>query len=86
MMLIVKSIFKCVQLCCGQYMIILDLVMCLGGGQRVIILVTLATMNHIQKFWKVKLDLLTIKLICLWNIVGDIVGCIMVYRRNGRDL
>ena len=65
---------------------ILDLVTCLGGGQRVIILVTLATMNHIQKLWKVKLDSLTIELICLWNIIGDIVGCIMVYRRNGRDL
>ena len=52
-------------------MTILDLVTCLGGGQRVIILVTLAMMNHIQKFWKVKLDLLTIKLICLWNIIGD---------------
>ena len=86
MMLIVKSIFKCVQLCCGQYMTILDLVTCLGGGQRVIILVTLATMNHNQKLWKVKLDLLTIELICLLNIVGDIVGCIMVYQRNGRDL
>ena len=67
-------------------MTILDLVTCLGGGQRVIILVTLATMNHIQKLRKVKLDSLTIKLICLWNIVGDIVGCIMVYQRNGRDL
>ena len=33
-----------------------------------------------------KLDSLTIKLICLWNIVGDIVGCIMVYQRNERDL
>ena len=67
-------------------MTILDLVTCLGRGQMVIILVTLATMNHIQKFWKVKLDLLTIELICLWNIVGDIVGCIMVYRRNEKDL
>ena len=67
-------------------MTILDLVMCLGRGQRVIILVTLATMNHIQKVWKVKLDSLTIDLICLWNIVGDIVGCIMVYRRNEKDL
>ena len=86
MILIVKSIFRCMQLCCGQYMIILDLVTCLGGGQRVIILVTLATMNHIQKLWKVKLDSLTIELICLWNIVRDIVGCIMVYRRNRRDL
>ena len=38
--------------------------------------------NHIQKLWKVKLDSLTIELIYLWNIVGDIVGCIMVYRRN----
>ena len=64
----------------------LDLVMCLGGGQRVIILVTLATMNHNQKFWKVKLDSLTIELICLRNIVGDIVGCIMVYRKNEKDL
>ena len=64
----------------------LDFVTCLGGGQRVIILVTLATMNRIQKLWKVKLDSLTIELICLWNIVGDIVDCIMVYRRNGRDL
>ena len=35
---------------------ILDLVTCLGGGQRVIILVTLATMNHIQKLWKVYLE------------------------------
>ena len=86
MMFIIKSLFKCVQLCCGQYMTILDFVTCLGGGQRVIILVTLATMNRIQKLWKVKLDSLTIELICLWNIVGDIVGCIMVYRRNGRDL
>ena len=86
MMLIVKSIFRCVQLCCGQYMTILDLIMCLDGGQRVIILVTLAMMNYIQKLWKVKLDSLTIELICLWNIVEDIVGCIMVYRRNGRDL
>ena len=86
MMLIVKSIFKCVQLCCEPYTTILDLVMCLGGGQRVIILVTFATMNHIQKLWKVKLDLLTIELICLLNIVRDIVGCIMVYQRNGRDL
>ena len=75
MMLIVKGIFRC----CGQYMTILDLVMCLGGGQKVIILVTLATMNHIQKVWKVKLNSLTIELICLWNIVGDIVDCIMVY-------
>ena len=81
-----ESIFRCIQLCCGQYMTILDLVTCLGGGQRVIILVTLATMNHIQKLLKVKLDSLTIELICLWNIIGDIVGCIMVYRRNGRDL
>ena len=24
--------------------------------------------------------------ICIWNIVGDIVGCIIVYRRNERDL
>ena len=64
----------------------LDLVMCLGGGQRVIILVTLAMMNHIQKLWKVKLNSLTIEHICLWNIVGDIVGCIMVYQRNGRNL
>ena len=86
MMLIVKSIFRCVQLCCEQYMTILDLVTCLVGGQRIIILVTLATINHIQKFWKVKLDSLTIELICLWNIVGDIVGCIMIYRRNGKDL
>ena len=83
MMLIVKSIFRCVQPCCRQYMTILDLVTCLGGEQRVIILVTLAMMNHIQKFWKVKLDSLTIELICQWNIVRDIVGCIMVYRRNG---
>ena len=67
-------------------MTILDLVTCLGRGQMVIILVTLATINHIQKLWKVKLESLTIKLICLWNIVGDIVGCIMVYQRNGRDL
>ena len=67
-------------------MTILDLVTCLGRGQMVIILVTLATINHIQKLWKVKLESLTIKLICLWNIVGDIVGCIMVYRRNERDL
>ena len=67
-------------------MTILDLVMCLGRGQRVIILVTLATMNHIQKVWKVKLDSLTIDLICLWNIVGDIVGCIMVYQRNEKDI
>ena len=67
-------------------MTILDLVTCLGGGQRVIILVTLVMMNHIQKFWKVKLDSLIIELICLWNIVGDIVGCIMVYQRNIRDL
>ena len=86
MMFIIKSLFKCVQLCCGQYMTTLDFVTCLGGGQRVIILVTLATMNRIQKLWKVKLDSLTIELICLWNIVGDIVDCIMVYRRNGRDL
>ena len=86
MMLMVKSIFRCMQLCCGQYMTTLDLVMYLGGGQRVIILVTLTTMNHIQKLWKVKLDSLTIELICLWNIVRDIVGCIMVYRRNRRDL
>ena len=64
----------------------LDLVMCLGRGQRVIILVTFATMNHIQKLWKVKLDSLTIELICLWNIVGDIVGCIMVYLRNEKNL
>ena len=27
----------------------LDLVTCLGGGQRIIILVTLAAINHIQK-------------------------------------
>ena len=86
MMLIVKRIFKCVQLYCGQYMTILDLVTCLSGGQMVIIILTLATMNHIQKLWKVKLDSLTIELICLWNIVGDIVGCIMVYQRNRRDL
>ena len=86
MMLIVKSIFECVQLCCEQYMTMLDLVTCPGGGQRVIILVTLATINHIQKLWKVKLDSLTIELIYLWNIIGDIVGCIMVYRRNERDL
>ena len=86
MMLIVKSIFRCVQLCCGQYMTIMDLVTCLGGGQRAIILVTLAMMNYIQKFWEVKLDSLTIKFIWLWNIVLDIVGCIMVYHRNGRDL
>ena len=39
MMLIINSIFRCVQLCCGQYMTTLDLVMCLGGGQKVIILV-----------------------------------------------
>ena len=82
MMLIVKSISRCVQLCCGQYIIILDLVMCQDGGQRVIILVTLAMMNYIQKVWKVKLDSLTIELICLWNIVGDIVNCIMVYQRT----
>ena len=86
MMLMVKSIFSCVQLCCRQYMTILDLVTCLGEGQRVIILVTPAMMNHIQKLWKLKLDSLTIELICLWNIVGDIVSCIMVYRRNERDL
>ena len=86
MMLIVNSIFRCMQLCCGQYMTILDLVTCLGGGQKVIILVTLATMNHIQKFWKVKLDSITIELICLWNIIGNIVSCIMVYQRNRRDL
>ena len=86
MMLLIKSIFRCVQLCCEQYMTTLDLVTCLGGGQRVIILVTLAMINHIQKLWKVKLDSLTIELIYLWNIVGDIVGCIMVYRRNERDL
>jgi len=49
-MLIVKSIFKCVQLCCEQYITILDLVMCPGGGQRVVVLVTLVAMNHIQKF------------------------------------
>ena len=67
-------------------MTILDLVTCPDEGQRVIILVTLATINHIQKLWKVKLDSLTIELIYLWNIVGDIVDCIMVYRRNGRDL
>ena len=53
MMLIIKNIFRCMQLCCGQYMTILDLVTCLGGGKRVIILVTLAMMNHIQKLWKV---------------------------------
>ena len=81
-----KSIFRCVQLCCEQYMTTLDLVTCLSGGQRVIIFVILATMNHIQKLWKVKLDSLTIKLICLWNIVGNIVGCIMVYLRNERDI
>ena len=86
MILIVKSIFRCMQLCYRQYMIILDFVMCLGGGKRVIILVTLATMNHIQKFWKVKLDSLTIEFICLWKIVGDIFDCIIVYRRNERDL
>ena len=86
MMLIVKSIFRCMQLCCGQYITILDLVTCLGGGQRDTILVTLATINHIQKLWKVKLDSLTIELIYLWNIVRDIVGCIMIYQRNGRDL
>ena len=85
-MLIVKSIFRYMQVCCEQYMIILDLATCLGGGQRVIILVTLVTTNHIQKLWKVKLDSLTIDLICLWNIIGDIVGCIMVYQRNKRDL
>ena len=67
-------------------MTILNLVMCLGGRQRVIILVTLVTMNHIKKLWKIKLDSLTIELICLWNIIGDIVDCIMVYWRNGRDL
>ena len=67
-------------------MTILDLVTCLGRGQMVIILVTLATINHIQKLWKVKLESLTIKLIRLWNIIEDIVGCIMVYRRNERDL
>ena len=67
-------------------MIILDLVTCPSEGQRAIILVTLVMMNHIQKLWKVKLDSLTIELICLWNIVGDIVGCIMVYWKNGRDL
>ena len=86
MMLIVNSIFKCVQLCCGQYITILDLVTCSGGGQKVIILVTLAMINHIQKLWKVKLDSLTIELIYLWNIVRGIVGCITVYRRNERDL
>ena len=86
MMLIVNSIFRCMQLCYGQYMTILDLVTCPGGEQRVIILVTLAMINHIQKLWKVKLDSLTIELIYLWNIVGDIVGCIMIYRRNERDL
>ena len=67
-------------------MTILDLVTCPGGGQRVIILVTLATINHIQKHWKVKLDSLTIELIYLWNIVRDIVSCIMVYRKNRIDL
>ena len=86
MILIVKSIFRCVQLYYGQYMTILDLVMCSGGGQRVIILITLAMINHIQKTWKVKLDSLTMELIYLWNIVEDIVGCIMVYWRNERDL
>ena len=79
MMLIIKNIFRCMQLCCGQYMTILDLATCLSGGQSVIILVTLAMMNHIQKLLKVKLNSLTIELICLWNIVGDIVDCIMVY-------
>ena len=63
-------------------MAILDLVTCLGGGQRVIILIRLVMMNHIQKLWKVKLDSLTIKLMCLRNIIGNIVDCIMVYRRN----
>ena len=33
-----------------------------------------------------KIGFLTIKLICQWNIVGDIFDCIMVYRRNGIDL
>jgi len=33
-------------------MTILDLVMCLGVRQRVIILVILAMTNHIQKLWK----------------------------------
>ena len=63
-------------------MTILDLVMCLGGGQRVIILVILATMNHIQKLWKVKLDLLTIELIWLWNIVGGINLAIKLFCSN----
>ena len=63
-------------------MAILDLATCLSGGQRVIILIRLVMMNHIQKLWKVKLDSLTTKLICLRNIVGNIVDCIMVYRRN----
>ena len=86
MMFIIKSLFRCVQLCCGQYMTTLDFVTCQGGGQRVIILVTLATMNRIQKLWKVKLDSLTIELICLWNIIGDIVNYIMVYPTNRRNL
>ena len=46
-MLIVKRISRCMQLCCRQYMTIQDLVTCLDKGQRIIILVTLATTNHI---------------------------------------
>ena len=64
---IVKRISRCMQLCCRQYMTIQDLVTCLDKGQRIIILVTLATMNHIQNIWKVKLDSLTIEPIWLWT-------------------
>lgn len=67
----VVCIFRCVPLCCGQYMTILNSVMCLGGGQRVIMLVTLAMMNHIRRHWKVKLDTLTIKPTCLWTTLGE---------------
>ena len=64
---IVKRISRCMQLCCRQYMTIQDLVTCLGKGQRIIILVTFATTNHIQNIWKVKLDSLTIEPIWLWT-------------------
>ena len=63
-------------------MTILDLVMFLGGRQRVIMLVTLATMNHIRRHWKVKLDTLIIEPTCLWTTLGEGVHHSMVKLRN----
>ena len=72
---IVKRISRCMQLCCRQYMTIQDLVTCLGKGQRIIILVTFATTNHIQNIWKAKLDSLTIEPIWLWTAKQLVPQC-----------